>query len=377
MQFSLVALPWWAYLLVTLCMTHATIAAVTIYLHRHQAHRALELHPVISHTLRLWLWLSTGMITREWVAIHRKHHACTETPGDPHSPRIHGIRKVLLQGAELYRQESRNQQTISKYGHNTPDDWIERRLYARHSVLGVSLMMVIDLLLFGPIGLTIWAVQMIWIPFFAAGVINGIGHYWGYRCFAPDDASTNIVPWGILVGGEELHNNHHAYISSARFSQRWWEFDIGWLYIRILEICRLATVRRVAPRVHLGKPKARCDQETLRAILVHRHEVLQRFEKAMRLALGDPAAALSAAEAIGSSRTRARETTRRGVQVSTTFDRMRRKLIALWARSSDSTEQLVSQLNTWCHNADQSGISHLRAFSRRLRRYEMLPGEFK
>ena len=205
-------LPWWGYVVYTLVMTHITIAAVTIYLHRHQAHRALDLHPLVSHFFRFWLWLTTGMVTKEWTAIHRKHHAKCETVEDPHSPQIHGIRKVLLEGAELYRAESRNRETLERYGHGTPDDWIERNVYGRFTVLGISLLFILNFVLFGFIGITIWAVQMMWIPFLAAGVINGIGHYWGYRNFQPADASRNIVPWGILIGGEELHNNHHAYV---------------------------------------------------------------------------------------------------------------------------------------------------------------------
>lgn len=218
---GLIALPWWGYILVALALTHVTIAAVTIYLHRHQAHRALSLHPIVSHFFRFWLWLTTGMITREWAAIHRKHHAKVETPDDPHSPQVMGLRRVLFDGASLYRLEAKNSETLEKYGHGTPGDWLERKIYTPHNGKGIVLMLLIDLLLFGPIGLTIWAIQMIWIPLFAAGVINGVGHFWGYRNFEVEDASTNIVPWGILIGGEELHNNHHAYASSAKFSSKW------------------------------------------------------------------------------------------------------------------------------------------------------------
>ncbi len=245
---GLLPLPWWGYIVVAFALTHVTIAAVTIYLHRHSAHRALDLHPVVSHFFRFWLWLTTGMVTKEWTAIHRKHHAKVETPDDPHSPQTRGIRTVLLRGAELYREEAKNQETLEKYGKGTPDDWIERNVYSRYSWEGVGLMLMVNLVLFGAPGLTIWAVQMLWIPVTAAGIINGIGHYWGYRNFACADASTNIVPWGILIGGEELHNNHHAYGSSAKLSSRWFEFDLGWTYIRILELCRLADVRKVAPQ---------------------------------------------------------------------------------------------------------------------------------
>ncbi|MFL6712717.1 MAG: acyl-CoA desaturase, partial [Sulfurifustis sp.] len=226
---GVVSLPWWGYVLVALVFTHITIASVTIYLHRHQAHRALDLHPVVSHFFRFWLWLTTGMITKEWAAVHRKHHAKVETPDDPHSPQQWGIRKVLWDGTSLYRVASKDGEILAKYGHGTPDDWIERHLYSRRNTWGIASMLVINLVLFGPIGLTIWAVQMAWIPFFAAGVINGIGHYWGYRNYEVQDASRNIVPWGILIGGEELHNNHHAYPSSAQLSNKWWVFDIGWL----------------------------------------------------------------------------------------------------------------------------------------------------
>ena len=258
---GLVNLPWWGYIVVALVFTHITIAAVTIFLHRGQAHRALDLHPIISHFFRFWLWLSTGMVTKEWAAIHRKHHAACETVDDPHSPQILGIKKVFWEGAELYRKESKNLETIEKYGKGTPDDWIERHVYTPYSARGIALMAAINILLFGPLGLTIWAVQMAWIPVTAAGIINGIGHYWGYRNFSADDASTIISPWGIIIGGEELHNNHHAYPTSAKLSSKWFEFDIGWLYIRTFEILGLATVKRVAPKVKLDLAKTSCDAD--------------------------------------------------------------------------------------------------------------------
>jgi len=390
MQAGLFDPPWWGYVLVTLGLTHVTIVAVTIYLHRNQAHRALDLHPAVSHFFRFWLWLTTGMVTREWVAIHRKHHAATETESDPHSPQIHGIRKVLFEGAELYRVESRDPECLRRFGHSTPDDWIERTLYARHSVLGVAIMLSIDVLMFGPAGLSIWAVQMMWIPFFAAGVINGIGHYWGYRNFAPSDASTNIVPWGILIGGEELHNNHHAYISSARFSSRWWEFDLGWTYIRALEICRLAKVRRVAPRLHCGHARARCDEANLRAVISHRYEVLARFARSLQWTVDSEAAAsamprsnriplLKAArrwlrghgQRLPAQDRAALEQAIRSSQVLATIHAMREDLTRLWTRSSASTAQLVRQLDDWCDRAERSGIDALRDFAGTLRRYDL------
>ena len=277
MSFWLIDLPWWGYVLVALAFTHVTIAAVTIYLHRCQAHRALDLHPVVSHFFRFWLWMTTGMETKHWAAIHRKHHARCETAEDPHSPQVLGIAKVLREGAELYRAEAKNQETMDKFGSGTPEDWMERNVYTKHNGLGIRLMLVVNVILFGPLGLSIWAVQMAWIPITAAGIINGIGHYWGYRNFAADDASTNIVPWGIIIGGEELHNNHHSYASSAKLSSKWYEFDIGWMYIRILETFGLARVKKIAPQVRFDWAKTRCDLDTLQAVITHRFDVMGKY----------------------------------------------------------------------------------------------------
>jgi stearoyl-CoA desaturase (delta-9 desaturase) len=389
-QLGLLDLPWWGYLLVTLGLTHVTIAAVTIFLHRHQAHHALALHPVACHFFRFWLWLTTGIVTREWVAIHRKHHARCETVEDPHSPQIHGIRKVLFEGVELYRSEAANAATLEKYGHGTPDDRIERKLYTKHSSLGIGLMLGIDLLLFGPIGLTVWALQMLWIPFFAAGVINGIGHYRGYRRFVTQDTSKNILPWGILIGGEELHNNHHAYAASARLSNQWWEFDIGWLYIRILERLHLAKVRKVAPGIRYNPTKTRCDVDTLRAVLTHRYHVLARFAGSLRGTAVQEIRKLRAIPELKGSgvlhavkhglRRDAGELPEperavldlalRSSTVLSTIYAMRGELIALWSRSTASKEQLVKQLEDWCRRAEDSGIGALREFSRSLRCYD-------
>src|SRR5574340_31444 len=268
----------------TLVLTHITIVSVTIFLHRAQAHRALDLGPVPSHFFRFWLWLTTGMVTREWVAIHRKHHAKCETADDPHSPVAKGIRTVLLRGSELYRAEAKNAQTLAKYGHHTPDDWIERHLYARHSMLGIGLMLAIDLALFGAIGATVWAVQMVWIPITAAGVINGLGHWWGYRNFESPDASTNIVPWGIVIGGEELHNNHHTSPTSAKLAGKRYEFDIGWIYIRALAALGWAKVRKTPPQLQLGAVRPVADSKTLEAIIANRYEVMAGYAKALRAA---------------------------------------------------------------------------------------------
>ena len=272
-------LSFWGYFWVTMGLTHVTIASVTIFLHRHQAHRALSLHPAVSHFFRFWLWLTTGMVTREWAAIHRKHHAKCEAKEDPHSPQQVGIAKVLFAGAWLYRQEAMNRETIEAYGHGTPDDWLENHLYSKYRFTGIGLMFLIDFVLFGWVGALIWLIQMAWIPFWAAGVINGIGHYWGYRNFETQDASRNIVPWGILIGGEELHNNHHAYGVSARLSNKWWEFDIGWLYIRILETLHLAKVRRVAPKTSFAEEMGVVDMDVLKAVVANRFHVLKLYGK--------------------------------------------------------------------------------------------------
>ena len=381
-----VSMPWWGYVLYTLAMTHITIAGVTIFLHRHQAHRALDLHPIVSHFFRFWLWLTTGMVTKEWAAIHRKHHAKVETAEDPHSPMTYGLKKVLLEGSELYRGAAKDAELIAKYGHGTPDDWMERNVYSAHPVLGVALMMVIDLALFGAIGATIWAVQMAWIPFFAAGVINGVGHYSGYRNFQTEDTSTNIFPWGILIGGEELHNNHHAYGSSARLSNKWYEFDIGWLYIRVMEMLGLAKVRRVAPRVHIEAGKARCDLQTVQAVVTHRYDVAARYARTLAGTWKEEIKALRARGiAIDTARFKRwmqrdasdlraderadLEAALKSSNVLRTIYSMRQDLAALWARSSASKEQLLHQLEDWCKRAEQSGIAGLKEFGTTLRGY--------
>jgi stearoyl-CoA desaturase (Delta-9 desaturase) len=378
--------PWWGYVVYTLIFTHITIAGVTIFLHRCQAHRALDLHPVASHFFRFWLWLTTGMVTKEWVAIHRKHHAKCETEEDPHSPQIRGIRKVLLEGTELYRAESRNAETLERYGHGTPDDWIEHRLYTRHTTLGIWLVLIVNFALFGFIGITIWAVQMIWIPFLAAGVINGLGHYWGYRNFQPEDASTNIVPWGILIGGEELHNNHHAYATSARLSNRWYEFDIGWLYIRLLQAAGLADVKKVAPRLKLDRAKTSCDLATVQAVITHRYEVLAKYANLLRRSCVEEMRSLKsrAIRVDGAAikrllhmdadllpppeRAKVDEVLNHSSVLATLYT-MRQELASVWQRSNASKEQLVRQLEDWCLRAEASGIAALEDFSRRLRCY--------
>jgi stearoyl-CoA desaturase (delta-9 desaturase) len=390
---GLLPMPWWGYVVLTLALTHVTIAAVTIFLHRAQAHRGLDLHPVISHFFRFWLWLTTGMVTKEWVAIHRKHHAFVETADDPHSPQTRGIRTVLLQGTELYRAEAKNRETLEKYGLGTPDDWLERNVYERFSWQGVGLMMVINLILCGPIGLTIWAVQMAWIPVTAAGIINGLGHYWGYRNFSTEDASTNVVPWGIIIGGEELHNNHHAYGTSAKLSSRWYEFDLGWAYIRGLEALGLAKVRKVAPRIRFDREKLHADLETLQSVITHRYAVLTRYARSLRAAFASEVAALRERARRGeltaelpsvrrlrrwfqsdvrklaeSDRARLASALENSKALQTIYA-MRQDLAALWERSNDSREQLLARLQDWCHRAEASGVAQLADFSLRLRSY--------
>jgi stearoyl-CoA desaturase (Delta-9 desaturase) len=374
-------LPWWGLLLATLGLTHVTIAGVTIFLHRHQAHRALDLGPFPAHFFRLWLWLTTGMVTKEWAAIHRKHHAKCETADDPHSPQVLGINRVLWGGVFLYVKESFNRETIARYGHGTPDDWIERTLYTPWQKSGIVVMLAIDAALFGVVpGTLIWGVQMIWIPFWAAGVINGVGHYWGYRNFACSDASTNIVPWGILIGGEELHNNHHTYATSAKLSNKWYEFDIGWMYIRILELLGQARVKKVAPTPKLGKPRPAVDVDTLQAVITHRYDVLAKYLKSARQVAAEEFARLKldAAESRLFRRLLKEDVTMLQARLGAVLAKserlslvvaMRAELEDLWARSTASHEQLVAQLQDWVARAETSGIIQLEEFSARLRRY--------
>lgn len=384
---GLLSLSIWGYVVATLVLTHITIAAVTIYLHRYQAHRALTLHPAVSHFFRFWLWLTTGMVTREWAAVHRKHHAKCESPADPHSPQQSGIAKVLFAGAWLYRREAVNEETIEAYGHGTPDDWLEHRVYSRFRFTGLGIMLSIDLLLFGVAGLAVWAVQMVWIPFWAAGVINGIGHYWGYRNFETQDASRNIVPWGILIGGEELHNNHHAYGVSARLSNKWWEFDIGWLYIRIMELLGLAKVKRIAPKTSFSGERLGVDVETLRAVIANRFHVLKLYGsrvvspvmraecrrhsghalkrlRRVRKLLASEDTALQ--EARGDRRLQ--EALRENHTLQTVYE-FKQRLKSLWSHHGRDSVEPLSRLQAWCADAEASGIAALQQFARQLQGY--------
>lgn len=381
----------WGYVIVTLVMLQITMMAVTLYLHRDQAHRALDLHPVLRHFFRFWIWCTSGMLTREWVAVHRKHHAYCETKDDPHSPQIYGLKKVLLEGAELYRAEKNNRETVEKFGRGAPNDWLEKNVYLRIPFGGIILMVITDLILFGVPGIIIVAVQMSAMPLFAAGIINGLGHHSGYRNFECDDAATNLVPWAFLIGGEELHNNHHAFPTSAKFSVRSWEFDIGWLYITIFRGLGLAKVKKVAPRPVLQKkPDSRIDIENLRAIIINRMHVLHdytrqvtmpvfRKEKEKALAAGNRA--LHRAKTLlvrrpmlldEKARARLGEILEDHAALHTVHE-FREKLSELWCGANVSNEKLLAQLKQWCREAEESGIKALEDFAERLRSYQLAP----
>lgn len=378
----------WQVFLYTMLVTHITIASVTIYLHRHQAHRALELHAIPSHFFRFWLWLTTGQVTKEWAAIHRKHHAKCDTEEDPHSPVTRGIKKVFWEGAELYRAESKNMETMAKYGHGTPTDWIERNLYTKYSWLGVVILFFVNFVLFGVIGISVWAVQMVWIPITAAGIINGIGHYWGYRNYDCADAATNIIPFGILIGGEELHNNHHTYATSAKLSSKWYEIDIGWAYIRALEMLGLAKVKKLAPEPKFSHGKLEADFETLQSVIANRYDVMAKYAKSIKHAWKEELEHLKHKAELekrflkSSRKLMQREPGKLAdahhEQLSELFQHskaletmhhMRVELGAIWERSHFTREQLLQKLQDWCARAEASGIKSLQDFSLRLRSY--------
>ena len=387
--YGLLNLDLWGYAIATLVMLQITMMAVTLYLHRDQAHRAIDLHPVLRHFFRFWIWCTSGMLTREWVAVHRKHHAFCETEDDPHSPQIYGIKKVLFEGAELYRDEKNNPETVEKFGRGAPHDWLERNIYLRVPYAGILFMLLVDLLLFGVPGITIFAIQMMSMPLFAAGIINGLGHYSGYRNFECDDAATNLVPWAFLIGGEELHNNHHAFPTSAKFSVRRWEFDIGWLYISIFRVLGLARINKVAPQPLLqAEPDANIDIENLRAIIVNRMHVLRDYTKQVTVPIFKKEKALAAGDR--AFRRAKKLFVRRPVLLDDaatlrlgelladnaalrTVVEFRERLSELWGGSQVSNETLLAQLKDWCAEAEASGIKVLEDFAQRLRSYQLAP----
>ncbi len=387
-MFGLLNCSVWGYIIAGLVLTQITIASVTIYLHRHQTHRALALHPLASHFFRFWLWLTTGMVTAEWVAIHRKHHASADVEGDPHSPVVLGIKKVFFQGAELYRKAANDKELVEKYSYGTPNDWIERHVYRRFSKLGIAIMLVLDLLLFGIPGVSIWAIQMLWIPLWAAGVVNGIGHHWGYRNFECDDAATNLIPWGLWIGGEELHNNHHTFASSAKFSVKWWEFDIGWFYIRCLSLLGLAQVRKLPPELVQDMAKTQVDLDTVKAVITNRFQVMSQYyhrvvkpilQKHKQQCAEDQQARelLKAAELLLKQRDEALSPSAltRLKQVLARYDQLRlvyiyrQKLQDVWKKSASSQKELVESLQQWCKQAEESGFELLNQFAAQIKSY--------
>lgn len=383
MVHGLLHFSFWGMVLYTLIMTQITVICVTVYLHRCQAHRALELHPAISHFFRFWLWLTTGMTTKVWTAIHRKHHAKCETSEDPHSPVLLGLKTVLLNGAELYRKEKHNQETLERYGQGTPEDWIERNIYLKHSVMGVVIMLLIDVMLFGFPGITIWGIQMMWIPFFAAGVVNGIGHYWGYRNFECPDAARNIIPFGFLLSGEELHNNHHTFGSSAKLSYKWWEFDLGWGIIKTLSIFKLAKVKKLPPKLLSNPGKQFIDAETLKAVLLNRFSVLSNYSKEVVLPM------LKNEKNKIDSRVKTLLIREKSLidkfehkkllfllqkqKVLNLVYQYRLSLQDIWSRTTASQKELIEALHQWCKSAEESGIEVLQQFAQRLKSYVTQP----
>lgn len=386
---GLIGLGWWEMLLVLLVFTQLTIFAVTLYLHRSQAHRGVDFHPLVSHFFRFWTWLTTSMITREWVAIHRKHHAKVETEDDPHSPQVKGIGTVFWRGVELYREARGMRADIAQYGKGAPDDWIERHLYTPHANLGPVALFFVNALLFGLPGVALWAIQMAWIPFWAAGVVNGLGHWWGYRNFESADTSTNLTPWAVWIGGEELHNNHHAFPSSARFSMRRWEFDIGWQAIRLMQFLRLAKVLRVAPQLDIRPNISVPDADTLRALLSHRFQAMTDYQRnVFKPVLREEAAAAGARmrELLPKrlrrglvddgrwlkpdARQQLSEWVAQRPRIRTLVEHRARLAAVLEARSHDAAERL-KQLQAWCHEAEASGIGALQAYAARLKGYAL------
>lgn len=385
--YGILNLSFWGYVLVTVLMVQFTFMGVTLYLHRDATHRSLDLHPVLRHIFRFWLWMSSGIVTKEWVAVHRKHHARCETADDPHSPVIYGLKKVLLEGAELYQAAARDPEVTDKYGRGTPDDWMEHNVYLRYRNFGIVLMVLVDLLLFGVPGIIIIAAQMLANPLMAAGVINGLGHHTGYRNFECPDAARNVMPWGFIVAGEELHNNHHAFPSSARFSIHRWEFDMGWLYICVFRSLGLARVIRVAPSPARVEPRKHIDLETVRAVIVNRMHVLRDytrhvtvpvFREELRIAggkLSSRVKKLLVREPVlldNTAQSRLREVLASNQTLQTVHE-FRERLRVMWSGANMSNEKLVQHLKDWIAQAEESRIKVLQEFAATLRGYAMQP----
>lgn len=383
--YGLVHLSFWGYVIVTFLLVQVTMMAVTLYLHRDAAHRAVDLHPALRHFFRFWIWSTSGMITKEWVAVHRKHHAFSDQPGDPHSPVVMGLKKILLEGAEVYRESARDAETVEKYGRGTPDDWLERNVYARHRNLGIVLLVLTDLVVFGVPGIIILSVQLVSMPLMAAGVINGLGHAIGYRNFECDNAARNLVPWGLITGGEELHNNHHAFPSSARFSMRSWEFDIGWMWLTILSALGLAQVRKVAPRALTDAPRPSVDLETVRTVITARMDVLRNYAKTVTLPVFKAELARSAGTLSAQakrllvrhpmllddpSRQRLQQVLAEHAALRTVHE-FRDRLAVLWSGSIGNNEKLTAHLREWIREAEASGIERLQEFARALKGYRL------
>lgn len=379
----------WMLVLWTAVSCHVTLLSVTVFLHRSQAHRSVDLHPVLQHFFRFWLWLTTGMITREWVSVHRKHHARCEGPEDPHSPKIYGIRKVLFEGAELYREAASDSEVLEKFGHGTPNDWLERNVYSRFPTVGVATLAIAEFALFGLAGIAVFAIQMLCVPVLAAGVINGLAHFWGYRNFETDDAATNITPFAAIICGEELHNNHHAYPSSARFSLRRWEFDLGWAYLRLFSLLGLAKIRRVAPRPRFDAQKTVMDMDTVKAIIGSRLHVMENYARKVvkpvhahelkaapehRRTLREAASDLIKVDHLLDEAGRARVSAAlaRSDALHTVYE-LQNQLQAIWNRAGTSHDALLQALQDWCKRAEATGIESLAEFARRLRGYELKP----
>ena len=374
----------WQLVIVALVLTHVTIVAVTVFLHRSQAHGSVEFGPIPFHFFRFWLWLTTAIITIEWVAIHRKHHAKCETEEDPHSPQVKGLNRVLWGGLLLYRKEAQNQETLTKYGRGTPKDWLEKNLYQKYPNVGIVLMLAINVMLFGWAGLLIWVTQMLWIPFWAAGVINGVAHFWGYRNWNTPDHSRNISPLGILIGGEELHNNHHAFASSARLSNKWYEFDIGWFYIRAMEVLKMARVKTVAPRLKIDTSKLTVDLETMTAVLGNRLQVVSNFGKqVMKPVMRQELAAytkddrnllqrvlMGAAEIDASAKIRFHALLADSPALTSVYE-SQQQLHELWGRTTSNQQARLESVQQWIHDAEETGIQSLQVFAQRLRGYSM------